>query len=126
MREAFGGTILFYVILGFLAVYIIFIGLIMNYAATYRASNYVLTKLEESEANVDLSTLKSDLAKLNYHNGLSVCCTDNSKGSVYDIITYVDFELPIIGMHKAIEIRNDTKTIYGVKCEERIDYQCYD
>ena len=125
MREAFGGTILFYVILGFLAVYIIFIGLIMNYAATYRASNYVLTSLEESEANVDLSTLKSNLAKLNYHNGLDVCCSNNNNGSVYSIRTYVQFDLPILDLDLKFEIKNDTKTIYGVKCSERIDYpQC--
>ena len=126
MREAFGGTILFYVILGFLAVYIIFIGLIMNYAATYRASNYVLTSLEESEANVDLSTLKSNLAKLNYHNGLDVCCSNTNNGSVYSIKTYVQFDLPILDLDLKLKINNDTKTIYGVKCEERIDYQCYD
>ena len=125
MREAFGGTILFYVILGFLAVYIIFIGLIMNYAATYRASNYVLTSIEESEANVDLSTLKSNLAQLNYHNGLDVCCTNNSNGSVYSIKTYVQFDLPILDLDLKLEIKNDTKTVYGVNCSDRIDYpQC--
>ena len=51
MREAVGGSILFYIILGFVAVYIIFIGVIMNYAATFRASNYVVTTLEEYEGN---------------------------------------------------------------------------
>ena len=125
MREAFGGTILFYVILGFLAVYIVFIGLIMNYAATYRASNYVLTSLEESEANVDLSTLKSNLAKLNYHNGLDVCCSNTNNGSVYSIKTYVQFDLPILDLDLKLKINNDTKTIYVVKCSDRIDYpQC--
>ena len=125
MREAFGGTILFYVILGFLAVYIVFVGLIMNYAATYRASNYVLTSLEESEANVDLSTLKSNLAKLNYHNGLDVCCSNTNNGSVYSIKTYVQFDLPILDLDLKLKINNDTKTIYGVKCSDRIDYpQC--
>ena len=56
MREAVGGSILFYIILGFLAVYIIFIGVIMNYAATYRASNYVLTKIEQTNAEVKIGT----------------------------------------------------------------------
>ncbi len=97
----------------------------MNYAATYRASNYVLTSLEESEANVDLSTLKSNLAKLNYHNGLDVCCSNTNNGSVYSIKTYVQFDLPILDLDLKLKINNDTKTIYGVKCSDRIDYpQC--
>ena len=56
MREAVGGSILFYIILGFLAVYIVFIGVIMNYAATYRASNSVLTKIEQTEATTYVGT----------------------------------------------------------------------
>ena len=69
MREAIGGSVLFYIILGFLAVYIVFIGIIMNYAATYRASNFVITSIEQTEGYVtqDMNSLCESLRKRNYN-----------------------------------------------------------
>ena len=129
MREAVGGSILFYIILGFLAVYIIFIGVIMNYAATYRASNSVLTKIEQTNATVKIGTqsdTKADgtlygiLKSQNYHNELYVCCSDIGQGnSIYYIRTSVNFEVPLLGFSQKIYIKNETKTIYGVKCKDR-------
>ncbi len=130
MREAVGGSILFYIILGFLAVYIVFIGVIMNYAATYRASNYVLTRIEQTEANIevglpsdtaDKDTLYGVLRSRNYNNALSVCCYDvgQTGNSIYKITTYVNFEVPLLGLDMKLNIKNDTKTIYGVRCSDR-------
>ena len=61
MREAVGGSLLFYIMIGFIFIYIVFIAVIMNYAATYRASNYVITALEESEGEVNRTTLIESL-----------------------------------------------------------------
>ncbi len=133
MREAVGGSILFYIILGFLAVYIVFIGVIMNYAATYRASNYVLTKIEQTEAKIEVgnqsdtkdeNTLNGILKTMNYHNKLDVCCQDvgQTGNSIYKIKTYVNFEVPLLGTNLKLQIRNDTKTIYGVSCTESLKY----
>ena len=81
MREAVGGSMLFYIILGFLAVYIVFMGVIINYAATYRASNYVLTRLEQTEGKIelgtsndttDMNTLYGAVKSKKYYNKLSV------------------------------------------------------
>ena len=119
MREAVGGSILFYIILGFVAVYIIFIGVIMNYAATFRASNYVVTTLEEYEGNVSRDTLIDNLEGRNYYNGLDISCRENSNGdAVYKVTTYVNFEVPLIGINGKIKINNETKSIYGVSCNE--------
>lgn len=132
MREAVGGSILFYIILGFLAVYIVFIGVIINYAATYRASNYVLTKLETTLGNyeigtssdtVDAGTLYGDLKNQHYYNELNVCCDDsNSKGAILKIRTYVNFEVPLLGFVGEdvlkLTIKNETKTLYGVRCSD--------
>ena len=125
MREAVGGSILFYIILGFLAVFIIFIALIMNYAASYRASNYVLTMLERTEGQVNIGTqndtsrdktLYGALHERNYYNSLEVCCVENMNGAIYKIQTVVNFELPMLGLNLDLPIRNETKTIYNVKC----------
>ena len=124
MREAVGGSILFYIILIFIFIYIVFIGVIMNYAATYRATNYVVNSIEQTEGNVTYAELKNNLKNHNYYNGLKVTCSTIKKenrtvGSVYKVETYVDFEIPLIGVNWVLSIRNDTKTIYGEGCNSR-------
>lgn len=119
MREAVGGSILFYIILGFLVVYIVFIAVIMNYAATYRASNYVITALEESEGEVNRTTLIESLQDRNYYNDLSITCSENSNGdAIYRVTTYVNFDVPLIDAHLRLAINNETKAIYGEPCKE--------
>lgn len=118
MREAVGGTLLFYFILGFLAIYIFFIGVIMNYAATYRASNYVVTALEETEGDVSKTTLVEELKSRHYYNGLTISCNTNLNGdAVYKVVTYVNFDIPLIDISIPLRIENETKAIYDVACK---------
>ena len=125
MREAIGGSLLFYIMIGFIFIFIVFIAVIMDYASAYRASNAVLTQIERTEGNIKLGT-SSDTADNNtlygilksrkYFNSLDVCCTKNSNGSIYKITTKVPFELPLIGVKLNLAINNETKTIYGTSC----------
>ena len=123
MREAVGGSMLFYIILIFIFIYIVFIGLIMNYAATYRASNYIITDLEETLGIAAVSgTEKNDelcnnLRSRNYHNNVFISCRNqNENDAIYKVKTYVAFELPLMGINFTIEIKNETKAIYGEAC----------
>ena len=115
MREAVGGSLLFYFVLIFIFIYIVFIGLIMNYAATYRASNYIITKLEESQGGVATEvTSKGDfcenLRKRNYYKEVLISCREDShKDAIYRVRTFVSFELPLIGVDLDLEINNETK-----------------
>ena len=119
MREAVGGSLLFYIMIGFIFIYIVFIAVIMNYAATYRASNYVITALEESEGEVNRTTLIESLQDRNYYNDLSITCSENSNGdAVYRVTTYVNFDVPLIDAHLRLAITNETKAIYGERCKE--------
>lgn len=127
MREAVGGSLLFYIIIGFIFIYIVFIGVIMNYAATYRASNYALTLLERTEGNIslgtksdktDAGTLYGELKSKQYYNDLTVTCSENSNGAVYKVTTVVEFKLPLVGTSLDLHINNETKTIYGVSCNQ--------
>lgn len=119
MREAVGGSLLFYIMIGFIFIYIVFIAVIMNYAATYRASNYVITALEESEGEVNRTTLIESLQDRNYYNGLSITCSENSNGdAIYRVTTYVNFDVPLIDAHLRLAINNETKAIYGEPCKE--------
>ncbi len=127
MREAVGGSMLFYIILIFIFIYIVFIGLIMNYAATYRASNYVITELERTEGRIaERITSKDELCEnlrsRNYNNKIYLSCytlgdDNNANGdAVYKIKTFVTFELPLMGIDLDLVIKNETKALYGVGC----------
>ena len=141
MREAVGGSLLFYIMLGIIAFFVIFIAFIMNYAATYRASNLVITKIEQTEGKIDLGsenstaddkTLYGELKNRGYYIAFRVTCElifrnpedDNSKeliGAVYKVQIPVKFDLPLIGLSMNLPpIQNETKTIYGEPCQERV------
>ena len=53
MRDAMGGSILFYIILGFIGIFIVFIAIIMNYASAYRTNNYVVNMIEQTEGTIE-------------------------------------------------------------------------
>ena len=125
MREAIGGSVLFYIILGFLGIFIVFIAIIMNYASAYRTSNYVVNMIEQTEGQIPFRGdgksqmgLVEYLKSNGYNNKLKVTCNQNGNGSVYHVMTYMHFEIPLLGVDLDIPINNDTKTIYHVFCED--------
>ena len=121
MREAIGGSVLFYIILGFLGIFIVFIAIIMNYASAYRTSNYVVNAIEQSEGRRPIRGNGSSelglieiLRNKGYNNGLDISCEENANGSVFHVTTYINFYIPLIDVGFPIAINNDTKTIYKV------------
>ena len=128
MKDAVGSSILLTIILAFLAIFIIFIAFIMNYATAYRASNYVVTMLERTEGNIDIGTknnskagdddLTGYLKQRLYHGDLFLVCNDNQNGAVFKVTTMIQFDLPLIDVHLPIYINNETKTIYDVYCKD--------
>ena len=127
MSDAVGSSILFYIILIFLGLFIVFIAFIMQYATAYRASNYVVTMLERTEGQVVIGDSKSTagdgtiygaLKERLYNNGVQIKCSNNNNGAVFKVTTKLQFDLPLIEVHLPIYINNETKTIYGVSCED--------
>ena len=125
MREAIGGTYTLYVFFAVIIVYVCFMGFIMNYASTYRASNYIISEIEAYEGNIESrkQTISNNLqSKYSYVNGWSYCCsnvTGNSTsagGTIYTVSTSVIFDIPLINIKGRIPIKNDTKTIYNTTC----------
>ena len=49
MRDAVGGTFMMYVLLVFLAVYIMFVAVAFNYARAFRVKNKVIDIIEQNE-----------------------------------------------------------------------------
>ncbi len=126
MREAVGGSWLLYIVITFLIIYVVFIAFIMNYASAYRAANYVVTQIENCEADMshcngnDFRKIAEDVKnKYKYMGGIDRCCIDNARnGSIYRVTLKVQFEAPLFGMVNAFQVRVDTKTI-NVSCEQR-------
>ena len=137
MKDAVGSSVLFYVILIFLAIFIIFIAFIMQYATAYRASNYVVTMLERKEGRISPGSKENSKAEDEdltgylkqrlYYGDLSVVCNEISinstgkkdeKSSIFKVKTVIKFDLPLIDVHIPIYINNETKTIYNVPCSK--------
>ena len=130
MREAVGGSLLLYLIIPIIILIIVFIGFVMNYASVYRAANFVTSKIEtcngkmdENSTNICGHASKASITKdlkdnYSYTNGYTVCCMQNSKGSVFRTTLNVDFELPFFGKVSPFNIKVETKTIYNVSCAE--------
>ena len=125
MKDAVGSSVLFYVILIFLAIFIIFIAFLMQYATAYRASNYVVTMLERSEGQVSIgnktdkaedTTLYGALKARLYNGDLTVVCNQNKNGAVFKVTTSIKFNLPLLDVHIPIYIHNESKTLYKIKC----------
>ena len=117
MREAIGGSILFYIILGFIGVFIVFISIIMNYASAYSINNQVLTVVEKDydtlsfRGNNKVKGLIDELKEIGYNNGLNISCAENKNGYVFRVTTYTKFIIPLLDVEIPVPISNDTKTL---------------
>ena len=126
MREAVGGTLLFYIVITFLLLYIIFMAFVMNYASAYRASNYIVSQIEACNADlnncgsVNYDTVKDTISsKYGYSDDIAYCCYNNANGSVYRVTLGVNFELPFVGRFPTFRVNTESKTIYNVSCADR-------
>ncbi len=127
MREAVGGAYLFYFVIGFLLLYVFFMGFVMNYASTYRAANYIVTQIEVCQAEKDCNGITLDKLKQavkekyryveSTQGAITVCCLDNGNGSVYRVIMPVDFDMPLLGRVTGLEVKAETKTILNKSCD---------
>ena len=120
MREATGGALLIYLVIPIIILFIVFIGFIMNYAAAYRAANYVVTQLETCNGNLSTCGHMSDeqlnqnvRQKYHYMNEIRYDCSmKNSKGTVCTVSLDVNFDVPLLGMMTVYTVTAQTKTIY--------------
>lgn len=134
MKEAFGSTFMIYILLIFLAVYITFVAVALNYAKAFRVKNSVIDIIEQNEG-VDLEDNSGTIGKINARlrdysynvngiNGdsytgykcyeLGYCIkeqSDDIKGNYYKVITFVKLEIPFMNLGFTIPIRGETRVI---------------
>lgn len=123
MREAFGGAFTIRLMLIFLAVYVAFIAVALNYAKAFRVKNKVIDIIEQNEGitdfndtsdgspigkidtylgtvgyfvNLDPSKLSNNLGenKYCYNRGYCIELFSNANGEYYKVTTYIRIDLP--------------------------------
>ena len=123
MREAVGGSLLLYLIIPIIILFIVFIGFIMRYASTYRAANYVITQIENCQGDMKCAdmvtiskTIKESYGYVDSKEIVSPVCIKNGAGVVYRVDLPVVFDLPLIGGARLISVKAETKTIQNRTC----------
>ena len=116
MRESIGGSMLFYIVLFFLSIFIFFIASVIRYARVYKIKNSMVNYVERNEGFLNKSEFDDELSKLGYQeNGRYKVCRyfPSELGGYYYIELYATFELPIVGNWFFIDvaIKGDTHTI---------------
>lgn len=121
MREAIGGSLLFYLIIPVIFIFIVFIGFIMNYASAYRAANYLVSKIETCDGmmndcnHASCSSIETDVKhKYSYTGSIDYDCS----GGVYSVTLGVNFELPIVGEVGVFNVKSKSKVIANGTCHE--------
>lgn len=118
MREAIGGTMLTYIVLFFLIVYIFFMAVVINYGRVFRAKNSLISYIEAEEGFKD-SSMSAFLAKANnvgYTSGpIDVCYTQGNGDTKYFAVrVYITFQLPLVDNAIKIPITGETAGIKNV------------
>lgn len=140
MREAFGGTFTIQLILLFLAIYIAFIAVALNYAKAFRVKNQIINIIEQNEGfdfdnsaegstqneinnylrkvsyYVNLTNIKNNNINDNYKCYSAGYCiekkaTDDIEGTYYKVTTYVNIDMQVFNLNFTIPIQGETRKI---------------
>lgn len=144
MRDAVGGTFMINVLLVFLAVYIAFIAVALNYAKAFRVKNRIIDIIEQNEgisdytdvgSNSVLGEINTYLKSVSYYVKLEgnknskygVCfdegyCieepTGNSKygkDTYYKVTTFIKLDFPMFNLSFTIPITGETRKIVNLR-----------
>ncbi len=140
MREAFGGTFTIQLILLFLAIYIAFIAVALNYAKAFRVKNQIINIIEQNEGfdfdnsaegsaqneiqkylgrvsyYVNLTNIKNNNINDNYKCYSEGYCVEKMgstdiEGTYYKVTTYVNIDMQVFNLKFTIPIQGETRKI---------------
>lgn len=146
MKASIGGSMLLYIVLFFVSIVILFFVGIIAYTKAYRVKNRIVNIIEENGGyTADLkATIDGELKKYGYlttkvsvdckkassHSNSTcenlpagqykycICHTTHNSGKVYEVITYTQFDIPLIGGILSNAVHGETKTL-GVSYDYR-------
>lgn len=112
MRESIGGTMLFWIVLFFMSIFIAFLAAVIQYARVYKIKNSMINYLEEGEGLETIEDFESKLTSLGYPaNGKYVVCRYNAanRGGYYYLKLFAEFKIMNVGID--VNIRGETRLI---------------
>ena len=119
MKDTFGGTIMIYILIFFLGIYIVFIALTLRYAQSFKLKNNVIDWIEQYNGNIN-SDFENELTTY-FENNKGLKPTDLEiyivkNGDVrdtcfYEVHSYIDWEWPFLGIEGTWDIHGETKNV---------------
>lgn len=120
MREAVGGTMLMYIVFGFLLIYIFFMAVVINYGRVFRTKNALVSFIEVEEGfkeGIKDRLITKAHNEYNYYDEIYACYTyDETRDITYFTIELeITFQLPMVSNSVKIPITGETAAIRNVK-----------
>ncbi len=117
MREATGGALLIKIVLIFIAIYISFLAVSINYSQAFKVKNKLITIVEVNEGWAPGSTadneIKTYLRQVGYTQSYTVLKVPTDRGPYYKVTTYIAFNFPVTGTRFTFPITGETKIMYN-------------
>ena len=122
MRDAIGGTMLFWIVLFFMALFISFMAVVIQYARVYKIKNSTIEALERNEGLCNEDSLGSFLLSSGYRGPYTLCYHASSSneedniGGYYTITLYARFAFSNFGFN--MPVSGQTRLIDTGTCKE--------
>ena len=129
MREAIGGAFLIKLMMFFIAIYVMFLAIAINYSITFRVKNQIVNLIEQYEGYDNASDkIESYLDNIKYYKpinlrtdyipvgsgscqqGYCVEMINTTRGVYYRVTTIVSFDFPILNFY--FPVTGETRVIY--------------
>lgn len=116
MRESIGGTMLFWIVLFLLSMFLIFMSFIVKYARVYKIKNSIVNYIERGEGVTSKEDFDFELLFLGYpKKGQYKLCRYimQEKGGYFYVELFSRTEFPIVGnfLSLNIKIKGETRLI---------------
>lgn len=132
MNDSFGGTIMIYIIIFFLGIYIVFIALTLRYAQSFQLKNKVIEWIEQYDGDFkDLKGSSGEITKYLKDNDIlpsnlkiSVIDIGNNldKKCYYRVSTFIDWKWPFFGISGQWDIHGETKNVKNCEAPAQKDF----
>jgi len=123
MREAIGGTMLMYLVLGFLIIYIFFMAVVINYGRVFRTKNALISYIEVEEGFKTgiKDGLVSKAHQQGYYDEIYACYVYDATREItyFTIELEITFQLPMVSNSVKIPITGETAAIRNVEEENK-------
>ena len=119
MKDAIGSSILIKIMLVFIAIYVSFLAVSVNYSQAFRVKNQIVSIVEfhegiTVEAQSEIMAFLSRVGYVGRSYDVREICT--SRGPYYRITTYVSFNFPVVQTFFRFPIHGETRIMYNKDC----------